>query len=708
MANKKQAKSKYIPKKQKKSALSGRSATGKLEIVKSGMGFVIVEGWEKDILVKSNDLKTATDGDIVKVLVERVSSSGRPEGKVTEVIKRGQNEFTGILEVSENFGFLIPDKNNINFDIFIPSKFLKGGKTGDKAIARISDWNGSNKNPQGEVVELLSEERDNQVAMKEILLNAGFQLRFSDEVMKESDALPETLPAAEIAKRKDCRDILTITIDPVDAKDFDDAISFRTLKNGLYELGVHIADVSHYVQPDTALDKEAYERATSVYLPDRVLPMLPEHISNVLCSLRPNEDKFTFSAIFQINEAGEVKQYWIGRTVIHSDRRFTYEEAQQIIETGVGDYAEEVLTMHRIAQNLRKDRFDKGAINFSSQEIRFQLDDQGVPIGIIVKESKDANKLIEEFMLLANRTVAAYVGKRKVNNAEIPFPYRIHDLPNEDKLANFAQFSARFGYKLNLNTPDTIASSFNQMLKDVAGKPEQHILEQLGIRTMSKAIYSTENIGHYGLGFEDYCHFTSPIRRYPDVMVHRIVQQVIDNEVKPDKKMESKCNHCSERERKAMEAERLADKYKQVEFMSKHIGETFDALISGVAAMGFWAETIAHKCEGMISIADLAELDEFVFVETDYALVGSHTGKRFRIGDKVQIQVVRADLEKKQIDFDYVPEHTSTTKTAKKAGTPAPSKEAKAKKTAAPKKDTAKAKKSSDTPKKSPAKKKDK
>ncbi len=654
MAKKNQAKSKYIPKKQKKSPLAGRKVSGKLEVVKSGMGFVIVEGWDKDIFIRSNDMKTAIDGDIVEVIVEKISSSGRPEGKVIDVLKRGQNEFTGILEVSENFGFLIPDKNNVNFDIFIPSKYMKGGKTGDKAVVKIIDWSGSNKNPQGEVVELLTGERDNQIAMKEILLDNGFQLRFSDEAMKESEAMPDILPEEEIARRKDCRDIFTITIDPVDAKDFDDAISFRKLKNGSFELGVHIADVSHYVRPNTALDKEAYERATSVYLPDRVLPMLPEHISNVLCSLRPHEDKFTFSAIFQINEQGEVKQYWVGRTVIHSNHRFTYEEAQQIIETDQGEYAEEVLTMHRIAQNLRAERFTKGAINFSSQEIRFKLDEQGVPIGIIIKESKEANQLIEEFMLLANRTVAAYVGKREVNHAPIPFPYRIHDVPNEDKLANFAQFSARFGYKLNLNNPDTIASSFNQMLKDVHGKPEQHILEQLGIRTMSKAIYSSENIGHYGLGFEDYCHFTSPIRRYPDVMVHRIVQEVIDNEVKPDKTMEAKCAHCSERERKAMEAERTADKYKQVEFMSKHIGDVFEALISGVSTIGFWAETIEHKCEGMISVADLTEWDDFTFIESDYALVGQHTNQRFRIGDRINIQVVRADLERKQIDFAYV------------------------------------------------------
>lgn len=652
--SKKKGKSQYIPQNKKKSSIEGTNKVGVLDITRTGMGFVIVEGWDKDVLVRPDDLKNAIDGDKVKVSITKVSNNGRPEGKIIDIIQRSQEEFTGVLEVSESFGFLIPDKDNINFDIFIPTKALKGGKTGDKAIAHIKEWGNGKKNPEGEIVELLTGERDNQVAMKEILLDAGFQLRFSEGALKESEALSETLPEEEIAKRKDCRDILTLTIDPADAKDFDDAISFRLLKNGLYEIGVHIADVSHYVQPGTELDKEAYQRATSVYLPDRVLPMLPEHISNVLCSLRPDEDKFTFSAIFQMTEQGEVKQYWIGRTVIHSDKRFTYEEAQEVIETGTGTHSEAILTLDKIAKNLREERFKKGAINFSSQEIRFKLDEEGVPIGIMVKESKDANKLIEEFMLLANRTVAAYVGKRKVNKTDIPFPYRIHDLPNEDKLANFAQFASRFGYKLLLTNPDTIATSFNQMLKDVDGKPEQHILEQLGIRTMSKAVYSTENIGHYGLGFEDYCHFTSPIRRYPDVMVHRIVQQVIDNEVKLDKQMEMKCQHCSDRERKAMEAERTADKYKQVEYMSKHVGETFEALISGVAATGFWAETIEHKCEGMISIADLNEIDEFTFVDSEYALVGFSTNRKFRIGDKIKILVERADLEKRQIDFGYV------------------------------------------------------
>jgi ribonuclease R len=383
---------------------------------------------------------------------------------------------------------------------------------------------------------------------------------------------------------------------------------------------------------------------------------LPEHISNELCSLRPDEDKFTFSAIFQLTPEAKVTQYWIGRTVIRSDKRFTYEQAQEIIETGKGEaFVTEVLTLNTISQKLRKERFAKGAINFSSQEIRFKLDEMGVPIGIEIKESKAAHQLIEELMLLANKTVATYVGKRVVNQAPIPFPYRVHDVPNEDKLAVFASFASRFGYKFNLSSPEKIAISFNEMLAAVQGKPEQHVLEQLGIRTMAKAIYTSDNIGHYGLGFEDYCHFTSPIRRYPDIMVHRIVQQCIDNEVKPDKKMEIKCRHCSDQERKAMEAERNANKYKQVEYMLKFVGETFDAVVSGVSSFGFWAETIAQKCEGLIGMEALSLIDEFAFVDSDYALVGMHTGLKFRIGDKVQIKVLAASLEKRQIDFGYVP-----------------------------------------------------
>ncbi|HTO15601.1 MAG TPA: ribonuclease R [Edaphocola sp.] len=656
-------KSEFIPiKKMKSTKVEGVNKVGRLEVTRSGMGFVIIDGWDKDVIVRQNGLKNAIDGDKVKIKLLKVSKNGRPEGEIVEVIERAQEEFTGSLEVSEHFGFLSPDKENVNFDIFIPTRLLKGAKSGDKAIAKITDWGNGKKNPEGEIVEILTDERANEVAMKEILLNAGFHLRFPDVVMQESEAILNHLPEEEIANRKDCRDILTLTIDPVDAKDFDDALSFRKLDNGNFEVGVHIADVSYYVRPNTELDGEAYQRATSVYLPDRVLPMLPEHISNVLCSLRPDEDKFTFSVIFQLNEKGEIKQYWIGRTVTRSNKRFTYEEAQEIIENGAGEHQEAVLALNDIAKNLRAERFKNGAINFSSKEIRFQLDEEAVPIGIVIKESKEANMLIEEFMLLANKTVAHYVGKRKVNNKPIPFPYRVHDLPDEIKLETFAQFASRFGYKLNLSNPKQISSSFNDMLKALDGKPEQIILEQLGIRTMAKAVYTTENIGHYGLGFEEYCHFTSPIRRYPDVMVHRIVQEIIDKDIRPDKQMEMKCQHSSDRERKAMEAERAADKYKQVEFMSKHIGEIFEAIITGVSPIGIWAEIPEYKCEGMISIQELNDIDEFSFVESEYALIGFGTNKKFRIGDKVKIQVERVDFERRQIDFGYVVEEGSKKK----------------------------------------------
>ncbi|MES2880831.1 MAG: RNB domain-containing ribonuclease, partial [Bacteroidota bacterium] len=400
------------------------------------------------------------------------------------------------------------------------------------------------------------------------------------------------------------------------------AISFRILKNGNLEIGVHIADVSHYVLPDTLLDKDAYSKATSVYLPDRVNPMLPEHISNMLCSLRPHEDKLTFAAVFQMTPKGQVKECWLGRTVIHSNHRFSYEEVQEIIEKEEGLYSDEVLLLNNIAQRLRKKRFDAGAINFSSTEVRFKLDEKGKPIGIVVKESKEAHQLIEEFMLLANRYVAEHIGKIEVNKKPIPFPYRIHDLPSEEKLLPFMAFAKKFGHKFDTSSPEKTAESFNIMLKDVKGKPEQHVLEQLGIRTMAKAIYTSENIGHYGLGFENYCHFTSPIRRYPDVIVHRVLADVLAKNMHPDKKMDEKCRHSSERERAAMDAERAANKYKQVEYMQNYVGEEFDGVISGVAAFGFWVETIEHKCEGMVSITSLAEYDEFRLVDTDYSLVG--------------------------------------------------------------------------------------
>jgi ribonuclease R len=490
--------------------------------------------------------------------------------------------------------------------------------------------------------------------MKELLAEAGFPLSFPDLVLEEAARLPDVLDSEEIKRRKDCRDILTFTIDPVDAKDFDDAISFRKLGEDKYEIGVHIADVSYYVHPDTELDAEAYKRATSVYLPDRVNPMLPERISNELCSLRPHEDKFTFAAIFQMNGKGEVKQYWLGRTVIHSDHRYTYEDVQEIVETKHGKHKEEILLLNDIAQKLRKKRFNKGAINFSSSEVRFKLDEKGFPIGIVVKESKEAHQLIEEFMLLANKTVAENVAKQSVNKKPIPFPYRVHDQPDEEKLTPFIQYAKRYGHSFDVSTPQAIAKSFNSMLSDAKGKPEQHVLEQLGIRTMAKAVYTAENIGHYGLAFEHYCHFTSPIRRYPDILVHRVLETVLDGNPMVDKKMEAKSKHCSERERAAMETERAGNKYKQVEFLKGHIGEVFEGVVSGVASFGFFVETVDHKCEGMVSIISLSDFDDFRLVESEYSLVGRRSGRTFKMGDKLSIRVVAANLEKRQLDFEWV------------------------------------------------------
>ncbi|MEO6833352.1 MAG: ribonuclease R, partial [Chitinophagaceae bacterium] len=576
------------------------------------------------------------------------------EGAIESVLNRKQTEFSGRLEVKEHFAFLIPDKQNMPVDIFIPIDLLNGAKNGDHAVAKITDWSGKTKNPVGEITSVLTHETQNEIAMQSILMDAGFSLHFPDAVMEEAARFSDVIDKDEIKRRKDFRKTLTLTIDPADAKDFDDALSIKKLKDGWYEIGVHIADVSFFVKPGTALDEEAYSRATSVYLPDRVLPMLPEHLSNMLCSLRPDEDKYVFSAVFEINEEAEVRKYWLGRSLIRSKRRYAYEEVQAIIEGGEGDNKKELLLMNAIARKLRAERFKKGAINFSSQEVKFVLDENAKPIGIIIKENKEANQLIEEFMLLANRTVAEHVSKVEVKGKPVPFPYRVHDLPDEVKLASFAAFAARYGHKINLNSAANISRTFNEMLAEVKGKPEQHVLESLGIRTMAKAVYTTENIGHYGLGFEDYCHFTSPIRRYPDVMVHRVLQQVLDNAVVPVKNMEQMCRHCSNQERSAMEAERAANKYKQVEYMQDFVGEDFEAVISGVAAFGFWAETVAQKCEGMIGMADLQHFDDFVFMENEYCLVGQSTGTRFRIGDKVMVKVVSANLEKRQIDFSLL------------------------------------------------------
>jgi ribonuclease R len=640
----------------KKSA-STHSVNGKLDISRSGMGFVIVDGLEKDIVVRPNDFNHAFHGDLVKVQISNDSGRGRrTEGKVTEVIERLRTTFIGNVQVSKNIAFFIAASEKPIPDFYVPVEKLNGAVNGDRVVARLVKWNKTDKKPEGEVVSILKSEDVNDMAMKEILIETGFPLAFDKAVIDEAMKLSETITREELKKRKDYRDILTFTIDPVDAKDFDDAISIRNLDNGNYEIGVHIADVSHFVKPDSILDKSAYERATSVYLPDRVNPMLPERISNELCSLRPNEDKYTFSVIFQITNRGEIKHKWIGRTITHSDHRFTYEDVQQIIETKEGLYDKALLLLNNLAKHFRKERFDNGAINFSSQEVRFTLDENGKPIGIVIKESKDAHKLVEEFMLLANRTIAEYVSRIKSNKEPVPFPYRIHDTPDDEKLKPFAAFAKKFGYTFDIHDEAAVASSFNNLLKDVNGKPEQHVLEQLGIRTMAKAVYTSKNIGHYGLGFEHYCHFTSPIRRYPDVMVHRVLQECLDKDLKIDKKMEEKCKHCSDKERKAMEAERAGNKYKQVEFMQNYLGEEFDGIISGVASFGFFVETVLHKCEGMVTVRDLSEFDEFKHDDADYALVGMRTGKKFRMGDAVKIKVVAANLEKRQLDYHWVQE----------------------------------------------------
>jgi ribonuclease R len=644
-------------KKKKKKGAGGSSShllTGRLDVTRSGMGFVVIEGRDQDILVRPSDFNTALHGDTVRVEVLGNSGrGGRQQGEIREVVDRKQMEFLGHVELSQSFAFFVAETDKPMPDIYVPLSRLNGAVNGDRVIVRIVEWE-KNKKPQGEVVQIMDKEDENDKAMKEILLENGFPIFFPDNVMEDSERLPDIISSSEIAKRKDIRDILTFTIDPVDARDFDDAISIRTLKNGNLEIGVHIADVSHYVEPETVLDKEAYTRATSVYLPDRVNPMLPERISNELCSLRPHEDKLTFSTIFQMTEKGEVRQYWIGKTVIHSDHRFTYEEVQEIIEKKEGLHQAEIELLNDIAQRLRKQRFRKGAINFSSTEVRFKLDEKGKPVGIMVKESKEAHQLVEEFMLLANRTVAENVGKIKVNKKPLPFPYRVHATPDKEKLLPFVEFAKKYGHVFDLKSPQAIAASFNQMLKDVQGRPEQHVLEQLGIRTMAKAVYTIENIGHYGLGFEYYCHFTSPIRRYPDVLVHRILQDVLQGKNEIDKKLEAKCRHSSERERAAMDSERAANKYKQVEYMQSFLGEEFDGVISGVASFGFWVETVEQKCEGLVSINSLLEYDDFRHVESDYSLVGRRSGRQFRMGDKVRIKVVAANLAKRQLDYEWV------------------------------------------------------
>lgn len=650
-----------MKKNKKKHSRSLDTVKGVLEITRSGLGYVLADDGEGDVLVRPNDFNQAFNGDTVVAEITRDAANGKKrEGRIEKVISRRQTEFMGTLRMHNGRMLFVPDTEKPMPYFELDAPLTQWIEDDQRVVVKLVEWNPKHRRPTGRLVEVLEADASNDIAMKEILIEKGFPLEFSDDSLETAARLSDAITEDELSYRKDVRDVLTFTIDPADAKDFDDAISYRKLENGLHEIGVHIADVSHFVEEDTPLDEEAYARATSVYLPDRVNPMLPEKISNELCSLRPHEDKYTFSILFEMNDNAEVKNHWIGRTVIHSNHRYTYEDAQEIIKGADGPYQNEILLINGISQKLRTKRFNSGAINFSSQEVRFKLDEKGKPVGVVIKESFEAHQLIEELMLLANRFIAERVQKAGTSEKPVPFPYRIHDQPDEEKLAPFVAFARKFGYTFNMGDPNSIAASFNAMLDAARGTPQQHVLEQLGIRTMAKAIYSSENIGHYGLGFENYCHFTSPIRRYPDVMVHRILQQVLDGDKPNDKKMEKKCKHSSERERAAMECERAANKYKQVEFMNEHLGEEFNAVVTGVSSFGFWAETVEHKCEGLVSIAYLNTFDDFRLVESDYQLVGLRSGRAFRMGDTVRIKVISANLSRRQLDYEWIPAANTT------------------------------------------------
>ena len=626
---------------------------GRIDIVANGNAYVMNEEFEDDIFIDKYNTLNALNGDRVRVNLFAVRAGKRPEGEVVEVLERARTEFAGTVQINGRIAFLASDNVRNGVDIFIPTEKLNGARHGEKAVARITDWLPDARNPQGEVVRVLGMPGENNAEMDAILVEFGFPLEFPPEVEKEAEDIPYRIPRKELDNRRDFRTVPTFTIDPADAKDFDDALSVRFLENGRLEVGIHIADVAHYVRPGSQLDEEALSRATSVYLVDRVIPMLPEKLSNTVCSLRPGEDKLCFSTVVEIDEEGMVHAEWFGRTIIHSDRRFTYEEAQAVIESGEGDMKEYILPLHRIAQILRIKRFAGGAITFDRVEVKFRLDENSHPVDVFLKENKDSNKLIEEFMLLANRHVAEFIGKKLAiqQGKELPFVYRIHDVPVEDKLEGFSLFASRFGYRINTKSERDLAHSLNKLMKDIKGKREQNVLEQLAIRTMSKAIYTTDNIGHYGLAFDYYTHFTSPIRRYPDVMVHRLLEHYLQGGKPADAEaLEEACSHSTEMEIKASEAERASVKFKQVQFLLDRKDEVFTGMISGVTGWGLYVEIADNKCEGLIRLRDLGD-DYYELNEDDYCIIGHKTRKVYRLGDIIKVRLKGADLVKKQIDF---------------------------------------------------------
>ena len=644
---------------------------GTLDVTSTGNAYFICDDFEEDIFIPSVNLNKGLHEDTVRVYVYHKKRNQKLEADVVEIIQRSKSSFVGTLQMSKNFGFVIPDNPKMYADIFISKGKINGADNGDKVLATITDWPENSKNPFGKITEVLGKPGEHDTEIHSILLEYGLPYEFPVEVEKEAKELPIEITTDEIAKRRDMRKDLTFTIDPKDAKDFDDALSFTILENGNYEIGIHIADVSHYLQPKTILDDEAYDRATSVYLVDRVVPMLPEMLSNGVCSLRPNEEKLTFSAVFEMNDKAQIINQWFGRTVTYSDKRFAYEEAQAIIEsksntvpanislTGEAYEVDQsivtaILKLDELAKNMRKKRMKSGAISFDRVEVKFHLDNNANPIGVFFKEAKDANKLIEEFMLLANKKVAEFIGKHQGKPSNKTFIYRVHDEPDVEKLASLQSIVSKFGYKLNTETRETTSESLNKLLADVHGKGEANMVETLAIRSMSKAEYTTQNIGHYGLAFDYYSHFTSPIRRYPDVMTHRLLQHYLDGGKSPKAEIyEERCKHSSKMEELASKAERDSIKYMQVKYMQDHKDEEFKGVVSGVTEWGIYVEIISNKCEGMVRIRDIKD-DYFIYDETQYAIVGQATQQIIQLGDEVVVKVKNTDLERKHLDFDLI------------------------------------------------------
>jgi ribonuclease R len=624
--------------------------TGTVDMARMGYGFILSDEIEEDVFVTARNLKTALHGDKVRVLLYAVKKGARPEGEVVEILERWRTTFVGTVEIMPSFAFLIPDNKNMPFDLFIPQSKINGATQGQKAVAKVVDWNPGTKNPVGEIISVLGDPGLHETEMHAILAEFELPYHFDEEVELDAEKIPAEITDNDIKSRRDFRNVPTFTIDPADARDFDDALSLQHLDNGNWEVGVHIADVTHYVKPGSLTEEEARQRATSVYLVDRVVPMLPERLSNDICSLSPGKDKLTYSAVFEIDDKSQVLNEWFGRTLINSDRRFSYAEAQEIIDTGEGDMKEQMIVLHQLAQQLRAKRFAAGAFAFEKIEVQFDLDDEGRPVGIRFRDMGTANQLIEEFMLLANKKVAELVGKKLKGKT---FVYRVHDKPDPEKISDFSHFITRFGYKLPSDTA-SLPKAMGRLMNSIAGRKEQNIIETLALRSMAKAVYSTDNIGHYGLAFKYYTHFTSPIRRYPDMMVHRLLTSYLDKENPGAKeKFEKQCDHSSKMERLAMEAERASVKYKQVEFMSDKTGQVFEGVISGVTEWGIYVEIVENQCEGMVNVRELKD-DYYEYDEENYCLRGRSSGNLYTLGDTVNVMVVRADLQKKQLDYKIV------------------------------------------------------